>query len=94
MLEEGYFDLVIELLEGCGMIWESEMLCSAEHKYLNTGAQPRVPAFLQDLRFNPIRKVCARKFYLRCGCVESRKKRASLGGDRLSQSNILSEVYV
>jgi hypothetical protein len=76
------------------MIWESEKLCFAERKCLNTGAQPRVSAFLQDLRFNPIRKVCARRSYLRNGCVESRKKRACLGSDRLSQPNILSEVYV
>jgi hypothetical protein len=86
--------LVIELLEGYGMIWESETLCSAEHKYLDTGAQPRVPAFLQDLSFNPIRKVCSRKLYLRRGCVESRKKHAYLGSGRLARQNILNEVYV
>jgi hypothetical protein len=62
------------------MIWESEMLCSTERMYLNTGAQLVVPAFLQDLRFNPIKKVFARKLYLLSGC--------------LMRPNILSEVYV
>jgi len=62
------------------MIWESEMLCPAERTYLNTGAQLTAPAFLQDLRFNPIRKVFARKVYLRRG--------------GLKRPNILSEVYV
>ena len=72
------------------MIWESEKLCFAERKCLNTGAQPRVSAFLQDLRFNPIKKVFVRKFILWCVCVESRKKHASLCSGCLSRLNILS----